>query len=251
MSTELLDDHTPPIAANAHPTGTAIKTSPGERDLSQTDAPVREWQFPGTDEVFRGIYTRAGVGFGPEVIAICSAISGEGKTTVGLGLAVTIAQDFPETRVLLVETDYQRPALSSDFGVEDSPGLVDCILSGEPLQVACRPTFLENMHIVPAGSPKSSVGRPLRSTRVAGVIESMRNNYDVVILDLPPILVNSDSVLLSDLSDGVIVVVRSGITPMNMVNKAIEQLDGSKLRGLVLNGTRTAIPGWLQRLAGV
>jgi capsular exopolysaccharide synthesis family protein len=214
------------------------------------DAPG-EWLFPGADEIFRGIYTRAGCGFRQEVLAVTSAITGEGKTTVSVGIAVTLAQDFPEQRVLLVETDDERPVFADDFGLESTPGLFDCLMSGEPLQVACRPTFLENLHIVPIGDPRLASGRPLRSSRMAAIVDAMRQNYDTVILDLPPIMVNSDSALLTDLADGTICVVRSGVTPLAMVNKALEQLEYNKVRGVVLNGTRSAIPGWLQRLMGL
>ena len=219
--------------------------------LPATTIATGEWLFPEADEIFRGIYTRAGMCFASEVVAVCSAIAGEGKTTVAVGLAVTIAQDFPDRRVLLVETDPQRSVLAEDFGVEASPGLVDCIASGDPLQVACRPTYLGNLHIVPAGGTDGVIGRPLRSNRIAGLIDSMRQNYDVVIMDLPAMLVNSDAVLLSDLADGAICIVRSGVTPLKLVSKAVEQLDEGKLRGIVLNGTRTALPRWLQRLVGM
>jgi len=246
MSSQLSDGQA--VAAGAD---TYLHTNPGEAGLSTLGQAPREWLFPGADEVFRNIYTRAGTGFTSEVLAVCSAIAGEGKTTISLGLAVTIAQDFPESRVLLVETDYHRPALAKDFEMEATPGLVDCIVSGEPFQVACRATFLENFHVVPVGGASPVPGRPLRSSRIAGVIDAMRQSYDMVILDLPPILVNSDAVLLTDLADGAIVVVRSGVTPLNLVNKAVEQLEESKMRGIVLNGTRSAVPGWLQRLVGM
>jgi capsular exopolysaccharide synthesis family protein len=211
----------------------------------------QSWLLPGADEVFRGIYTRAGMGFTPEVMAVCSAIVGEGRTSLSVGLAVAIAQDFPDRRVLLVETDHQRPVLAEDFGVEATPGLIECLVSHEPVQNAIRPTSLENLHIVPVGGEAPSIGRPLRSSHMAGIIDIMRQSYDLVILDLPPILANSDAVLLTDLADGAIYVVRSGVTPAAMMNKALEQIDDSKLRGIVLNGTRSAVPGWLQRLAGL
>jgi capsular exopolysaccharide synthesis family protein len=239
-------------AAEPENIGTYLQSSrPGGALRRAADAAPAEWLFPGADELFRSIYTRAGMGFGSEIIAVCSAIAGEGKTTVAVGLAVTVAQDFPERRVLLVETDTQRSVLAEDFGVDASPGLVDCISTGQPLQVACRPTFLENMHIVPAGGVDGVAGRPLRSNRIAMLIDSMRQNYDLVILDLPPLLVNSDAVLLTDLADGAICIVRSGVTPVKLVTKAIEQLDEGKLRGVVLNGTQTSVPGWLQRLMGM
>ena len=225
------------------------KRTGGALDLPHQEP--REWLFPGADDIFRTIYTRAGAGFTSEVLAVCSAIAGEGKTTVAVGLATTIAQDFPERRVVLVETDFQRPALADDFGLEARPGLIDCVVSGETIQNACRSTFLENLYIVPVGGATPYLGRPLRSSRIAAIIDSMRQMYDLVIIDLPPILANSDAVLLTDLADGAIWVVRSGITPMNLVSRALEQLDEGKLRGVVLNGTQSAIPNWLQRLMGL
>src|SRR5215468_10389710 len=86
------------------------------------DEPPRDWLFTGADEVFRGLYTRAGIGFASEVLMVSSALTGEGKTTVSLGLALTVAQDYPDRRVVLVETDAQRPTLANDFDVEPVPG---------------------------------------------------------------------------------------------------------------------------------
>ena len=210
----------------------------------------RQWLLPGADELFRGIYTRAGTG-DSEVLAICSAIAGEGKTTISLGLGATIAQDFPERRVLVVETDFQKPVLAADFGLGSSPGLIDCLLDGQPLQTSYRPTFLNNLHLLPAGGPTSNPGRALRSIRMATAIDAMRETHDVVILDVPAVLVNSDALLLTDLADGAIFVVHAGVTPASLVDKAIEQLDQGKLRGVVLNGAQSAIPGWLRRLCGL
>lgn len=218
------------------------------QDLAVSD---NQWLFPDADEYFRSIYTRAGTGFVPEVLAVSSAITGEGKTTVSVGLAVTMAQDFPEHRVLLVETSLHKPVLADDFGVEDTPGLVDCLVAGEPLLAACRPTYIDNLHIVPAGNVHGVVGRPLRSSQLAVVVDAMRQNYDTVILDLPSILTNSDAVLLTDVADGTICVVRAGVTPVTLVSRAVEQIEDTKLRGVVLNGSDTAVPGWLRRLAGI
>jgi capsular exopolysaccharide synthesis family protein len=215
------------------------------------DEPPREWLFTGADELFRGLYTRAGIGFASEVLMVSSALAGEGKTTVSLGLALTVAQDYPERRVVLVETDVQHPSLANDFAVEANPGLVDCVLGDEPIESAFRPSFLDNLHLVPVGGPVRGNGRALRSSRMAALIDALRQTYDLVVLDAPALLVNSDSVMLSDLADGAILVVRAGVTPSATVAKAIEQIDESKLRGVVLNGSKSAIPGWLRRLGGM
>jgi capsular exopolysaccharide synthesis family protein len=233
--------------ATPAPAGSLVQAR-GGKELAA--APPHDWTLPVTDELFRGIYTRSGSGT-TETLAVCSAIAGEGRTTISLGLAVTLAQDFPDQRVLVVETDVQRPALATDFDVEPTPGLVDCLLGEQPVQLAYRPTYLDNLQIVPVGSAAPHAGRLMRSSRMALALHAMRQTHDVVILDLPPVLVNSDTLLLADLADGVIFVVRAGVTPASLVNKAIAQLDEAKLRGVVLNGARSSIPGWLQRLCGL
>jgi Mrp family chromosome partitioning ATPase len=85
---------------------------------------------------------------------------------------------------------------------------------------------------------------------MAAFIDALRQTYDLVILDAPALLVNSDSVMLSDLADGTIVVVRAGVTPAPAIAKALEQIDEAKVRGVVLNGSHSAVPGWLRRLCG-
>jgi capsular exopolysaccharide synthesis family protein len=211
----------------------------------------RELALPETDELFRGIYTRAALGFGPEILAVTSATAGEGKTTVSLGLAISIAQDFPDRRVLLMETDLQRSVLCDDFGIEPTPGLSDALLSQEPIETACRPTYLDNLDLLTAGGPQRGGGRLLRSARMIETLEALRRTYHIIILDTPSVLTNSDALLLTDLADAVLFVVRLGRAPAAVVNKALEQLDESKLRGIVLNGAQTSVPGWLRDLLGM
>ena len=206
--------------------------------------------LPAADEVFRGIYTRAGIGMSGEIIGVCSAIAGEGKTTVGLGLAVTMAQDFPNRSVLLVEADLQRPVLARDFDVEPRPGLTECLLNASALEEAVRPTYLENLDLMPAGGPSEGMGRLLRSIRMGSAADAWRQMYEIVIIDLPAILVNSDSLVVSDLLDVLIFVARAGVTPTSLVTKALEQLDATKVRGVVLNDSTTSTPNWLRRMCG-
>jgi capsular exopolysaccharide synthesis family protein len=209
----------------------------------------REWLLPGADEFFRRIYTRAGASRS-EVLAVCSAIPGEGKTTVSMGLAVTLAEDFPDRRVLVVETDLQKPVLAADFGLDPVPGLAECLINDELVEAASRATLLENLRLMPAGAPQRNPGRWLRSSGMALAVDAMRATNDIVILDVPAVLGNSDAVLLTDLADGVLFVVRAGVTPASVVSKALEDLDDGRLRGLILNGQQSAVPRWLRRLLG-
>src|SRR5205085_994679 len=106
-----------------------------------------------------------------EVVAVTSAVAQEGKTLVSLGLAVTIAQDYPERRVLMIEADRERPVLANDFGLEAYPGLFDYLLYAEPVQADCRGTSLPNLDLMPAGGRSQSRARALRSSRMAAILD--------------------------------------------------------------------------------
>jgi Mrp family chromosome partitioning ATPase len=83
------------------------------------------------------------------------------------------------------------------------------------------------------------------------VLAATRRNHDVVILDAPSLLVSSDAALVTDQADGVILVIRSGVTPVSVVNRALELVDADRMRGMVLNGAQSAVPGWIRRLFGL
>lgn len=240
------------------PASGAAPTLPPSQPSAQLDTPAPSALpgpaeaviLSGADELFRGIYTRAALGEA-EVVAVCSAIAGEGKTTISLGLGITIAQDYPERRVLVVETDFRRPVFAADFGLEPVPGLADCLETGQPLALAYRRTRLDNLFLVPAGRSSAHASRLLRSSCMARGVDVMRQSYDLVILDVPPVLATSDALLICDLADAVILVVRSGVTPAPLVKQAVDQLDAQKLRGVVLNGARSAVPRWLRQFYGL
>ena len=232
------------------PTATLDVRSGSQRPSALAIPEEREMVWPETDELFRGIYTRAGLGFGSEIVAITSALPGDGKSTLSLALAIALAQDFPDRNVILIETDVFRASLASDFGVEPVPGLVDCLVARTPPAAASRATFLDNLDVMPAGEVIPHSGRPLRSMQMPALLDSLRETYHFIILDAPALLTNSDTLLLTDLADGVLVVARSGVTPVAAVNKVIGQIDGAKLRGVVLNGVRSSTPAWLRRLFG-
>lgn len=237
---------------------TAFGAGPRREDSSRAGplvelhppAEPRPWLFPGSDELYRSIYTA--VSYEPsDVLAVTSAISGEGKTTTAVGLAVTAAQDAPDRKILLVEADLDRPVMAGDFAVDQSPGLVDCLLSDEPVQSAYRTTFLHNLHLLPAGVGAENVGRLLRSPQMPHILETMKRSYDLVILDCPAILVNSDAIRLCDLANGTVYIIRAGVTPSGLVREGLDRIDDEKLRGVVLNGQTSAVPAWLRRLIGL
>ena len=207
----------------------------------------RVWPIAGAEEIFRFLYSSLETGTGTSV-AVCSATTGEGKTTLSLGLAIAIAQDLPDRRVVVIETDLWRPVLASDFGIAVSPGLVDCLLDRQPLASAIRATTLDNLSLLPAGTVIGSPQRLLRSRRMPEIIDAVRRTYDVVIVDTPAILAHSEVAVLAKMVEEVVFVVRVGVTQARDVGSALGRLQGSNLRGMVLNDTHSSIPSPIRRL---
>lgn len=217
-----------------------------ETRLAELD---RTWPLAGADEHFRAIYTRAGLA--PEgTIAITSAIAGEGKSSLALGLATTLALDFPRRRIALIETDLRHAVLAEDFQLPPSPGLAEFLAEEAPLERITRSTAIENLTLIPAGELVDNPARLLRSGRLGMAFEILRQKYDLLLLDLPAVLPDSTAVTIAELADASLFVVRAGATPRQVFERALAQLGRERVRGVILNGSHSAIPGWIRRLFG-
>ena len=225
------------------------RVSPAVEQLHHDASERRSWLIPGADELFRSIYT----GFETTTrvsLAVCSAVEGEGKTTISLGLAIAIAQDFPDRRVVVVETDLWRSVLAKDFGLPPDPGLADCLLDRQPVSSALRATTLDNLSLLVGGSNVGSAQRLLRSARMPQVIAELRRSHDVVILDTPAVLAHSEVSLLTRMVDEVVFVVRTGVTPAKQLKDSLGRIQG-RVRGIVLNDARSSVPHAVRRLVRV
>jgi Mrp family chromosome partitioning ATPase len=220
------------------------RAAPGQRPDARS---LRGETSAVADEILRGLYTRSNLHWG-EVIAVSSAVNGEGRTSVSLGLATTMSHDFPDRQLLVVETDVTRPVFAADVGLERAPGLSDCIAAGRVLAAAIRPTSLANVCLMPVGEVAERSERILGSPNLKLVVDELRTGFDLVLLDAPPLLSNSDGGPVAALSDGVILVVRAGSTRVEQAEQALARVGGPRLRGVVLNGAVSSVPGWLQRL---
>jgi capsular exopolysaccharide synthesis family protein len=208
---------------------------------------ARSWLVPGAEELFRSLYTSFEVTSGTS-IAVCSAVSGEGKTTISLGLALAIAQDLPDRRVVVVETDLWHPVLASDFGISVAPGLVDCLLDRQRVGTALRATALDNLSLLVAGTKVPSAQRLLRSAVMPRLVEDLRRTHDVVILDTPAALAHSEVALLGRMVEDVIFVVRTGVTPARDLEAALTRMQNANLRGVILNDAHSSVPAAIRGL---
>ena len=167
------------------------------------------------------------------VLGITSAIPGEGKTTLALYLARTIACSTDQ-RVCLLDLSLGQDEICRRIGVSPAPaGAMGFLEAGQPLAVLeCGGLF--PLSVAPAGRAPNNPARTARSPRVAELLSSLRAAYDLVIVDLPSVA-GDNAVPLAHQMDSLVLVVRAGATPRGLIQGAVETLGHDRISGVVLN----------------
>lgn len=170
-----------------------------------------------------------------QTMVITSASSGEGKSTTSSNLAVVYAQQGK--KVLLVDCDMRRPTAHFTFRLSNGIGLSTVLAKKTTVEKATHSTQIENLDLIAAGPIPPNPSELLSSKMMDRVLEEFRANYDVVILDAPPMMQVADTRLLAHKVDGVVLVVGCDKSDRQMVVKAKEQLTlvEAHILGVVLN----------------
>lgn len=183
-----------------------------------------------------------------KVFAISSSLQGEGKTLTALNLAVVIARDFGK-RTLLLEGDFKAPAISRYLKAELESGLVDLLLGKDDIQSTLIPfadTLIpfadDNLSLLPAVKSVRNSSGLLSSQRMRDLLETLREQYDIILIDAPPILPLSDMQIFEEVVDGILMVVRAEKTPRDALSKAVHTLQTDKIAGIVLNDFQQPLP---------
>lgn len=179
------------------------------------------------------------------VLGVTSALHGEGKTTVALGIATAMAADTNEPTVLL-ECDLET---SSDdfFGLPEGPGLGDW-LSGEQTLRIMRMPPLTNSFLIPAGGNREDAARLFYRLSQSTVIDELQQHFTNIVVDLPPLVSIAYSALAVRVTDHILMVVRYGRTPLDAIEKAVFLIGRERISGVVLNGYAPSTPNWLRKL---
>ena len=208
--------------------------------MSEASAPIT-YLRPKSEvaESYRALRTSillSSFGAPPKVILITSPLPQEGKTTVSCNSAMVLAQKGG--RVLLVDADMRRPGVSKTLGIKSTQGL-STVLSGVDRVENSMVPFpqLPNLQILPAGPVPPNPVELLGSSIMRDYIARWRDQFDHIIIDTPPCLSVTDSVVLSVEADRVILVARSGQTPKAALRRASELLlqVNARVMGVVLN----------------
>lgn len=157
------------------------------------------------------------------VVLATSAMKGEGKTSSVVNLGYTLARDL-EKQVLLIGCDFKAPRLHEAMGMPAAPGLADYFHGNVELENCIHRMEDVPLWVLPAGAIEEHAVSLSRLPQLASMIESLRSRFDYIILDAPPILPLADMNVLAGLADVLILVVRAGVTPQEIVVKAMDML---------------------------
>ncbi|WP_438351891.1 CpsD/CapB family tyrosine-protein kinase [Paenibacillus sp. FA6] len=172
-------------------------------------------------------------------IMVASAQAGEGKTTTVSNLAVAYAQEGK--RVLLIDADFRKPSLHKVFTISNHLGLTSVLSNQTSIQDVVKDTFVENLDVITSGPIPPNPSEMLGSLKMKTILEQMKEQYDVILFDTPPVLAVTDALIVSSLCDGIILVVNSSKVKKELVKKAKANLEHvhSRFLGVVLNNINT------------
>lgn len=171
-----------------------------------------------------------------KVIVVTSSMQGEGKSITTANLAISYA--MTDRKVLIIDCDLRRPKLARLFQMNSKIGLSDVIMDPKLLERAILHTKTEGLDVLLSGSIPPNPSELLGSVRMERLIERLKETYDYIFLDSPPVNMVTDAVVLAPKSDGVLFLVRANQSEQGAVTYAVEQLEYAKAKilGFVLNG---------------
>ncbi len=190
-------------------------------------------------EAFRALRTRvqfAKIGRDSlKTILVTSSAPQEGKTTVAINLAGSFAQANRKT--IIIDCDLRKPRVHSIFNENRMPGLIDYLFGQASLKEIIRSTEINNLSYIATGTIPPNPAEMLESQPMREFLAQMRDEYDVVILDSPPIIAVTDSEILATMVDGTILVVSADFTEIELMEKSVELIknDHADFIGTVLN----------------
>jgi len=163
------------------------------------------------------------------VIGITSSVQSEGKSSTACNLAYALAETG--CKVLLLEGDLRRPTLATKLGLAKTPGISNLLVSkGEYSETIQQCNLAPNVDVIASGDIPPNPSELLSSNRMTRLMEQLKKDYQYVIFDLPPITAVADALAIAKLLDGVVMVVKAGVTDQQILSDAMRQLELVNLR---------------------
>ncbi|MCD4690671.1 polysaccharide biosynthesis tyrosine autokinase [bacterium] len=179
----------------------------------------------------------------PKSILVTSSNRGEGKTTTAASLAITLARHHAGSTVL-VDCDLRKPRIHRVMEVDNTTGLSDAVVRGYLEESDVKPTSLPNLFVVPAGSDRGEPTRLIETFPESRVMSELLNRFDHVIIDTAPNVAVPDALFIGARVDAVVLVVKAGVTPREVVVRGLELQRDEKMNviGAVVNNYEHVLP---------
>ena len=184
-----------------------------------------------------------------KVVAVTSAIAGEGKTLSCANLAMNLASSGRK-KVLLIDVDLRKADLARGLNIPPLPGLSEFLAGTVGLKDIMRKSLIPGLYVIAAGTRISAPADLLAGDKFRQFLADVREHFDMVLLDTPPILPVADTLGLKDQVDGFIFLYRTGFTPYTMFKQAVEEIGEKNIVGVVLNGVEPHKEKYYQRYYG-
>jgi capsular exopolysaccharide synthesis family protein len=193
---------------------------------------------PGFGEAMRAVRTAvifSSADEGARAIVVTSTAPGEGKTLISTNLAVALAQ--ADQRTLVIDGDMRRPRVHGVFRRQQEPGLSNVLVGTARMSDAVRMTQVPNLYVLPSGHIPPNPAELLGSTRYLEALDELRQQFDWIIIDAPPVMAVTDAAILSNSATGVVFVVGAEMTSKRNAVSAVEHLAQARAKfiGAVLN----------------
>ena len=183
---------------------------------------------------------------GDRVTVITSAITGEGKSVVAANLAYVLARNLGKS-TLLIDCDLKRPTVHQCMGIPQFPGLRD-VLEGERSVDSCVHRIGDlPLWILPSGVASGRMLELSDTHKIPDMLTKLKKQFEYIVIDAPPILPLADMHMLAEMADTLVLVVRAGLTPRVVVEKAVRTIGAASNACIILNGLEAAgVPSYMQ-----
>jgi capsular exopolysaccharide synthesis family protein len=186
----------------------------------------------------------------PKTLVVSSAVRGEGKTITALNLAMALAE-LERHQVVLVDGDLRRPSCERYLNMNPEPGLSDVLLGRAPVDRVLRPVGYRQLMLLGAGTRVGNPAEVLGSSRLDELLHRLKERFQYVVIDSPPVLPSTDAGVLSSRTDGTLMVVRLERSLKKQTRDAVRALHemGGNVLGCFVNELRGADPESDRRLS--
>lgn len=170
-----------------------------------------------------------------KTIVVTSSQPGDGKSTIASNLAITTAQSGK--RVILIDCDLRKPVIHERLDLSNQEGLTSLLAGEKKLEECVKTIGLPNFYVITSGPIPPNPAELLGSNKMKSIFEEIKQNFDMIFIDTPPVLVVTDAQVLAALCDGVVFVASYGETDKKGIVRAKELIDkvGAKILGVIIN----------------